>query len=75
MKNRSGKFVQNLSDNFTYKSFKPAPLPPNPQIEINNQILDELLGASKKNRAIQNLRLNFNLSISFYLNCSEFPNN
>ena len=48
MENRSGKFVQNLSGDLAYKSFKPAPLPPNPPIEINDQILKELLKANRK---------------------------
>ena len=48
MENRSGKFVQNLSGDLAYKSFKPAPLPPNPQIDINSQILKELLEANRK---------------------------
>lgn len=38
--NRSGTFVNNLSGNLSYRSFKPSDLPPIPQISID-EILDK----------------------------------
>ena len=48
MKNNSGTFVQNLSGESSYETFKPTPLPPSPKIVINNKILKELIEASRK---------------------------
>lgn len=47
MENRAGCFVNNLSGELTYKSFKPSPLPPKPQLEINSDILPKLIEANK----------------------------
>lgn len=33
--NRAGEFVDNLNGEALYKSFKPAPLPPNPELQIS----------------------------------------
>ena len=48
MKNRSGEFIQNLTGELAYKSFKPTALPPNPPIEMNDEILKALIDANKK---------------------------
>ena len=39
MTNRAGTFVSNLSGEMAYESFRPAPLPPNPPIEISGELL------------------------------------
>lgn len=48
MTNRAGTFVSNLSGEMAYKSFRPAPLPPNPPIEISGELLTKLIDANKK---------------------------
>lgn len=70
MENRSGKLVDNLSGDLSYKSFKPAPLPPNPPIETNDQILKALLEANKKIAYLDGLSSkipSINLFISMYV--------
>ncbi len=44
MNTRAGKYVLNLSGEAQYKSFVPAPLPPEPPLELD----DELLSLSAK---------------------------
>ena len=45
--NRSGEFVVNMSGDATYKSFRPAPLPPQPKLEINSETLKLLVQANR----------------------------
>ncbi len=47
MKNRAGFFVSNLSGEMAYKSFCPAPLPPNPTIELSAELVGKLVEANK----------------------------
>lgn len=44
---RSGEFVNNLSGDLAYKSFIPSPLPPDPEIEINEAMMNALIDANK----------------------------
>ena len=44
---RTGEFVANLSGEMAYKSFKPNPLPPNPPLDINDEIIENLINANK----------------------------
>ncbi len=44
---RSGEFVTNLSGEAAYKSFKPAPLPPRPELNINSDIVKKLVDANR----------------------------
>lgn len=46
--NRAGSHVSNLTGDATYKSYRPAPLPPKPAIEVDEQIATELASASQK---------------------------
>ena len=44
---RQGEFVNNLSGELSYKSFKPSDLPPNPNIEIDEDMLGLISEASR----------------------------
>ena len=44
---RSGEFVTNLSGKAAYQSFKPSPLPPNPELNINSDIVKKLVEANR----------------------------
>ncbi len=44
---RSGEFVTNLSGDMAYQSFKPSPLPPNPELNINSDIVKKLVEANR----------------------------
>lgn len=44
---RSGEFVSNLSGEAAYKSFRPAPLPPNPELVIGSDMVKKLVEANK----------------------------
>ena len=44
---RSGELVANLSGEATYQSFKPSPLPPNPELNINSDIVKKLVEANR----------------------------
>lgn len=44
---RSGEYIKNLSGEAEYRSFRPAPLPPEPGIELNNDLVNILVEASK----------------------------
>ena len=49
MQNRAGTYKENLSGKTAYRSFSPAPLPPEPKIETDGEMLIAL--ASAKARA------------------------
>ena len=44
---RSGELVTNLSGEAAYQSFKPSPLPPNPELNINSDIVKKLVEANR----------------------------
>ena len=44
---RSGELVTNLSGKAEYQSFKPAPLPPNPELNISSDIVKKLVEANR----------------------------
>lgn len=70
MANRAGAFVTNLSGELAYESFKPSPLPPNPQINIQGELLDKLIDANKKVAMLESLSRripDMNLFISMYV--------
>lgn len=46
--NRSGSYINNLSGDSAYKSFRPSPLPPNPPLVISNDMVDKLIQARSK---------------------------
>lgn len=70
MENRSGKYVVNLTGETQYKSFKPKPLPPNPEIEIDSEMMKLV---SESNRIVGILEgrstsiPNINLFVAMYI--------
>lgn len=52
MNNRAGSYRTNLSGEAEYKSFMPNPLPPKPELEMNNDMVSLLV---KANRTISTL--------------------
>ena len=70
MTNRAGTFVSNLSGEMAYKSFRPAPLPPNPPIEVSGELLTKLIDANKKIATLEGLSSripNMGLFVSMYV--------
>ena len=55
MTNRAGTLVDNLSGEMAYESFRPAPLPPNPPIEVSGELLTKLIDANKKIATLEGL--------------------
>lgn len=70
MENRSGSYVSNLSGESKYKSFKPSPLPPNPEIKIDIEMMNLV---SESNRVVGILEgrstsiPNINLFVAMYI--------
>jgi Fic family protein len=70
MENRAGSFVNNLSGEMTYKSFRPTPLPPNPPIQLDSESLACLIDANRKIALLEGLSAripNMDLFISMYV--------
>lgn len=68
--NRSGKWVNNLTGDAQYKSFRPAPLPPDPILEIDSDMMKKLVEANKelvKLDTASKLIPNVELFISMYV--------
>jgi len=70
MQNRSGFYRHNLTGKMEYKSFCPAPLPPTPDIEMDNELIELLVKANKAisllNGIAENIP-NINIFISQYI--------
>jgi len=65
---KSGEYISNLSGEAMYKSFRPAPLPP--VIDMDNEMVSLLTGATKALATLDTLSLyisNMNLFISMYV--------
>lgn len=70
MNNRAGAFVSNLTGEMAYKSFRPAPLPPNPPIALSGELVAKLVDANKKLAALDGLSAripNMDLFVSMYV--------
>ena len=68
--NRTGIYVDNLTGEATYQSFKPNPLPPMPEIEMDEEIIKLLVDANKqlvKLDTASQLISNADLFISMYV--------
>ena len=75
MTNRAGTFVSNLSGEMAYESFRPAPLPPNPPIEVSGELLTKLIDANKKIATLEGLSSripNMGLFVSMYVRSTSF---
>ncbi len=70
MQNRAGTFIKNLSGDMAYQSFQPAPLPPVPDIELENHLVSVLVEANRKIAVLEGLagRIpNMDLFVSMYV--------
>ena len=70
MENRAGRFVKNLSGEMAYQSFKPSPLPPEPPVEISDDMLRKLIEANKNIAVLESLSSripNVDLFVSMYV--------
>lgn len=70
MENRAGSFINNLSGEMAYKSFRPAPLPPSPPIELDSESLARLIDANRKIALLEGLSSripNMDLFVSMYV--------
>lgn len=70
MNNRAGTFISNLSGEMAYQSFRPAPLPPNPPIDLSNELVSKLIDANKKLATLDGLSSripNIDLFVSMYV--------
>lgn len=70
MNTRAGRYINNLSGDMSYHSFKPAPLPPVPSLTLNNEIVFKLVEASKNLTLLDALASfvpNINLLVSMYV--------
>lgn len=70
MQNRAGSFVTNLSGEMAYQSFRPAPLPPDPGIEMTGELLGKLIEANRKIAMLEGLSSripNMDLFVSMYV--------
>ena len=68
--NRAGAYISNLSGEMSYQSFRPAPLPPNPPISLNNELVSKLIDANKKLSMLEGLSSripNIDLFVSMYV--------
>lgn len=70
MKNRAGEYRTNFSGEAEYQSFMPAPLPPNPNIEIDDDMLKSLIEANKTLSSLESIAKripNMDLFVSMYV--------
>ncbi len=70
MKARAGKYVTNLSGEAAYQSFLPSPLPPEPPVELGNEIVELLVAASSRLAALDGIAThipNIGLFVSMYV--------
>lgn len=70
MSNRAGVFISNLSGEMAYESFRPAPLPPTPSIDVSGDLLAKLIEANKKIATLEGLSSripNVSLFVSMYV--------
>lgn len=68
--NRSGEYISNLSGEAMYKSFKPSVIPPNPRIQLDEEMGKLLIEANRKLvqlDTIAELLPNAELFISMYV--------
>lgn len=70
MANRAGEFRTNLSGEAAYKSFVPSPLPPDPIVEMDEEMVELLVKANKSIAVLEGISSripNMNLFVSMYV--------
>lgn len=70
MNNRAGCFITNLSGEMAYQSFRPNPLPPEPPIEMSNEMIAKLVDANRRLATLDGLSSripNMDLFVSMYV--------
>lgn len=70
MENRAGKYRTNLSGETAYRSFIPAPLPPVPPINMDNEMIALLVKANQQLSVLENVSgriQNMDLFVSMYV--------
>jgi len=70
MNNRSGIFKTNLSGDLAYKSFVPSSLPPNPSVEMTDEMINLLIRANAQITVLNDLAQripNVDLFVSMYI--------
>ena len=70
MNSRAGCFITNLSGEMAYQSFRPNPLPPEPPIEMSNEMIAKLVDANRKLATLDGLSSripNMDLFVSMYV--------
>ena len=70
MSGRSGSYKTSLSGEAEYKSFRPAPLPPNPPLTLDNEAVELLVRANSRLAVLvkmSDLIPNINLFVSMYV--------
>ena len=70
MQNRSGSYVQNLSGEAEYRSFRPTPLPPNPPVTLDDDTQKLLIEANRRIALLDGLSSripNMDLFVAMYI--------
>lgn len=70
MKNRAGEWKRNMSGEAAYQSFIPAPLPPEPPIELDAETIEILVRANRQLAALDGIAAripNMPLFVSMYV--------
>ena len=70
MKNRAGEWKRNMSGEAAYQSFTPAPLPPEPPIELDAETVEILVRANRQLAALDGIAAripNMPLFVSMYV--------
>ena len=70
MQTRSGSFISNLSGDATYRSFRPAPLPPDPPVKLDDEAAALLIDANRKVALLDGLSAripNMDLFVAMYI--------
>ncbi len=67
---RSGTLVENLSGEAAYRSFRPAPLPPEPPLQLDEETVALLVAANRELQRLDDLSRyvpNADLFVSMYV--------